>query len=99
MRQVQSKLYATCLQYFYLPLSKRTYIIMKKHFLGFIALLVLSFICLSCTQKITNFEYSSKFYKIQLSDTAPFIRYFSIDALGYSELSRNTIKWDKLSNK
>ena len=72
---------------------------MKKHIFGFIVFLVLGLICLSCSQRVENFEYSSKFYKMQLSDSAPFVRYFSIDAMGNSELSRNTIKWEKLPNK
>lgn len=72
---------------------------MKKHFSGLIALLVICSVCLSCTQRIKNFEYSSKFYKIQLSDSAPFVKYFSVDALGNSELSQNTVQWKKIHAK
>ena len=39
----------------------------------------------------------SKFYKIQIADSAPFIRYFSVDALGNSKLEHNTIQWVKSS--
>ena len=69
---------------------------MKKHIFGFMTFITLSVICLSCTQRVKNFEYSSKFYKIQLSDSAPFVRYFSVDAMGKFELGKNTIKWEKL---
>jgi Bacterial alpha-L-rhamnosidase 6 hairpin glycosidase domain len=50
---------------------------------------------LSCTQKIKIFEYASEFYKIQLVDSAPFVKFFSVDALGNNELSHNTILWKK----
>ncbi len=72
---------------------------MKKQIFGFLTFIALGIICLSCTQRVKNFEYSSNFYKIQLSDSAPFVRYFSVDAMGKSELDKNTIKWEKLPVK
>jgi hypothetical protein len=66
---------------------------MKNYICG---LLILGTICTSCTQRVRTFEYSTKFYKIQLSDSAPFIRYLSVDALGKSETGKNTIKWQKI---
>jgi len=53
-------------------------------------------ITLSCAKKIKSFEYASKFYKIQLVDTAPFVKYFSVDALGNHMLTHNTIQWKEL---
>ncbi len=47
----------------------------------------------SCTNKVRSFEYSSEFYRIQLADTFPFVKYFSVDALGNSKLEHNTIQW------
>jgi len=49
----------------------------------------------SCTDKTKSFEYASKFYRIQLTDTAPFVKYFSVDGLGNSEVSHNPILWKK----
>jgi Bacterial alpha-L-rhamnosidase 6 hairpin glycosidase domain len=57
--------------------------------------LTLTLACLSCTGRVKNFEYSSRFYRIQIADTAPFIKYFSVDALGNSKLEQNTIEWKK----
>jgi hypothetical protein len=54
---------------------------------------------LSCTNKTSSFEYSSKMYRIQLSDSAPFIKYFSVDALGNSKLEHNPIQWRKSEDK
>jgi hypothetical protein len=48
---------------------------------------------LSCTNKVKSFEYSSEFYKIQLADTFPFVKYFSVDALGNSKLEHNPVQW------
>ncbi len=50
---------------------------------------------LSCTHKVKNFEYESKFYKIELVDTVPFVKYFSVDGLGNNKLAHNTIQWKK----
>jgi len=50
-------------------------------------------ISLSCTHIVRSFEYSSEFYKIQLTDTAPFVKYFSVDALGNNKLEKNPILW------
>ena len=57
--------------------------------------LILAISCLACSSRVKYFEYSSKFYRIQVVDSAPFIKYFSIDALGNSELENNTIQWKK----
>jgi hypothetical protein len=67
---------------------------MKTRYLCSIPLsLVIIFICQSCTQTVKNFGFASEFYKIQLTDTLPFVRYFSVDALGRSELKHNPIQW------
>lgn len=50
----------------------------------------------SCTHAIKEFEYQSKYYRIQLANTAPFVKYFSVDALGNGKLDNNTIQWRKL---
>lgn len=49
----------------------------------------------SCFRSVDNFEYESKYYKIQLTDTVPFVKYFSVDALGKGGLNLNTILWKK----
>ena len=59
---------------------------------------LISFLCLpiffySCTKPVKSFTYSSAYYQIQLTDTVPFIRYFSVDALGKSQLTVNPIQW------
>ena len=66
-----------------------------KFLIHFSLLSVLILMSLSCTHKVTNFEYASKFFKIQLSDTAPFVKYFSVDALGNSKIEHNPIQWKK----
>jgi hypothetical protein len=70
---------------------------MKKFLYSFITFIVFALICLACSPEIRNFEYSSRFYRIQLCDSAPFVKYFSVDALGNSDLDRNTIQWKKIS--
>lgn len=40
-----------------------------------------------------DFEYASRFYKVQLTDAAPFVRCFSVDGLGKGDLGRNPIQW------
>ena len=50
---------------------------------------------LSCKQATKNFEYASGFYKIQLTDTVPFVKYFSVDALGNAQLAHNPVLWTK----
>ncbi|MDP4224579.1 MAG: hypothetical protein Q8868_14825 [Bacteroidota bacterium] len=47
----------------------------------------------SCTHKVHSFDYSSAFYKIQIADTFPFVKYFTVDALGGSKLDNNVIIW------
>ena len=48
---------------------------------------------MSCTDKVKSFEFSSEFYRMQLVDTFPFVKYFSVDAMGKSMLSNNPVKW------
>lgn len=50
-------------------------------------------ISLSCTHKVNSFEYSSDFYTIQLVDTLPFVKVFSVDAQGNSKLGNNPVQW------
>ncbi|MCX6253643.1 MAG: hypothetical protein NTV31_04110, partial [Bacteroidia bacterium] len=57
--------------------------------------IVVMLISLACTHTVKSFEYASKFYRIQLADTAPFVKCFSVDALGNSKLEHNTIQWKK----
>jgi hypothetical protein len=49
----------------------------------------------SCSQNVRSFEYASKFYKIQIVDTAPFIKFFSVDALGGHMLAHNPVLWKR----
>jgi hypothetical protein len=56
---------------------------------------VVMLMSLSCINTVKSFEYASKFYRIQLADTAPFVKYFSVDALGNNKLSNNPIQWKK----
>ncbi len=48
---------------------------------------------LFAAQRVMNFEYHSDYYSIQLVDVAPYVRSFSVDALGKGMLSKNIIKW------
>ncbi|MDY0100229.1 MAG: hypothetical protein RBR81_13615 [Bacteroidales bacterium] len=50
--------------------------------------------CLSCSKPVTSFEYGSRFYKIKLVDSLPFVKYFSVDALGQNNLENNPIQWN-----
>jgi hypothetical protein len=59
----------------------------------FIPLSGIIILFMSCTHKVKSFEFSSEFYRIQLVDTFPFVKYFSVDALGKSLLSNNPVKW------
>ena len=56
------------------------------------------FLTQSCAQKVKTFSYASPYYKIELTDTVPFVRYFSVDALGKGQLDNNPIKWAKAQN-
>ncbi len=60
--------------------------------------IILIYTCISCSEQVNNFEYSSGFYKIQLSDSLPFIRYFSVDGLGRNQLDNNIIGWKSLQS-
>ena len=41
---------------------------------------------------VKTFEYASLFYKIQLSDSAPFVSYLSVDGLGNGKVGHNAIQ-------
>ena len=45
-----------------------------------------------------NFKYSSDYYAVELLDKAPFVRSFSVDALGKHMLSKNIIKWREVGD-
>ena len=47
----------------------------------------------SCSRTVEIFDYASNFYKIQLVDSVPFVKYFSVDALGESKLDHNPVLW------
>ena len=68
---------------------------MKKHKLYCLIPLsgLIIVMSLSCTHKVRSFEYSSDFYKIQLCDTFPFVKCFSVDGLGNSRLENNPVQW------
>ena len=51
----------------------------------------------SAVTQVKDFEYASRYYKIQLSDTAPFVRYFSVDGLGDGKVEHNPIQWKPTS--
>jgi len=67
--------------------------IMNFKFTILLSSVILIFTCFSCSERVDNFEYSSDFYKIQLSDSLPFIKYFSVDGLGKNQLYKNIIGW------
>jgi hypothetical protein len=54
---------------------------------------IIIILSLSCTHKVKSFEYYSNSYRIQLADTFPFVKYFSVDALGNSKLEHNPVQW------
>jgi hypothetical protein len=66
----------------------------KSLFLIGLSLMVL-LIGQSCSPRVKSFEYASKFYRIELTDTVPFVKYFSVDALGNGKLTHNPIQWKK----
>ena len=55
--------------------------------------MVLVLINSGCIHKTESFEYISKFYRIQIADSAPFVKYFSVDALGNSKTGHNPVQW------
>jgi hypothetical protein len=69
---------------------------MKKLFCFSLAALqsILVLLTLSCISRINTFEYTSNYYKIQLTDNFPFVKYLSVDASGGSMLTNNTILWE-----
>jgi hypothetical protein len=71
---------------------------MKLRFFLLFPVIIQVLIYSTCSKGITDFEYTSKFYKIQLTDTVPFIKYFSVDALGESKLDHNPILWKAPGN-
>ena len=71
---------------------------MNFRFTTLLSSTILIITCLSCSEQVNNFEYSSGFYKIQLSDSLPFIKYFSVDGLGKNQLDNNIIGWKSLQS-
>jgi hypothetical protein len=73
---------------------------MKSARLSFFAVISVSVMLIvqSCTNSVKTFEYASGFYKIQLTDTVPFVNYLSVDALGNAQLANNPILWIKSAN-
>lgn len=63
-----------------------------RQFIYIIVLVATTFFEYSNAESVKTFGYASLFYKIQLSDEAPFISYFSVDALGNAQLENNPIK-------
>ena len=59
----------------------------------FLLLLIILGTTLSAAEKEKNFEYTSVYYSIQLVDKAPFVKSFSVDALGKKMVTKNIIKW------
>ena len=53
---------------------------------------------LSGAEKTPEFTYRSDYYSIQLVGQAPFIKFFSVDALGKKALSKNMIRWKELND-
>ncbi len=68
----------------------------RIYLLSFLALAVMGNI--SCSRTVKNFEYASAYYKIQLVDSVPFIRNFSVDGLGKGKLDCNPIRWNITSH-
>jgi hypothetical protein len=66
---------------------------MKKFKLLFFVWILMTM--LSCDRSVHRFEYASRFYKIGLVDTAPFLNFFSVDGLGESRLDHNPVQWQK----
>jgi len=59
---------------------------------------LIRFLCIpiffySCTTPVKSFKYTSAYYQIQITDTVPFIRYLSVDALGKAQLAVNPVQW------
>jgi len=71
---------------------------LKSFIMTFISIIIM-LIDQSCTHFGKSFEFVSGFYKIQFTDSAPFVKYFSVDALGDSKLDHNTIQWKRSADK
>lgn len=52
----------------------------------------------SCIHQTESFTYSSEFYKAELTDTFPFVKNLTVDALGNSKLANNPVQWMVLSD-
>lgn len=63
----------------------------------FLAGIGIAFIASSCTQKVKTFSFVSPYYKIELTDTVPFVRYFSVDGIGKGKLDFNPVKWEPVA--
>jgi len=68
---------------------------MKKFLVSclFPSIFMLIILASACSDKTSGFEFQSRFYKIQLSDSAPFVKYFSVDAMGNNKLENNPVQW------
>jgi len=71
---------------------------MKFRLITLLSSAILVLTCLSCSERVNTFEYSSEYYKIRLSDSIPFISYFSVDGLGRNQLDNNIIGWKSVSS-
>jgi hypothetical protein len=63
----------------------------------FLTAIGIAFIASSCTQKVKTFSFVSPYYKIELTDTVPFVRYFSVDGIGKGKLDFNPVKWEPVT--
>jgi len=61
--------------------------------------ILFSFLTSSCTKRTSAFEFQSRFYKIQLSDSAPFVRYFTVDGMGNNKIGDNPVQWRSKNQK
>jgi hypothetical protein len=67
---------------------------MTQRMLALLAVSVILTASSSCgSQSVRDFTYASRFYKIQLSHSVPFVKYFSVDALGEGKVGHNPIQW------
>jgi len=74
---------------------------MKKFLVSALNLsaIILLFLASSCSDKTSSFDFQSSFYKIQLCDSAPFIKYFSVDGMGNNKLENNPVQWRSQAEK
>ena len=65
----------------------------------FIMTVILLFCMSSCAPEVKDFEYKSAYYRIVLNDSFPFVRCFSVDALGNGKLENNPVLKRNASGK